>query len=78
MRKFKYATVSRTMDLGYHATISDAENLVDHNTAVFADLVGNINLLPDDLYDISVMSYSGFETLEEVMQFCNEREYTIV
>lgn len=78
MRKFKYATVSRTMDLGYHATISDAENLVDHNTAVFADLVGNINLLPDDLYDIAVISYSGFETLEEVMRFCNEREYTIV
>jgi len=77
MRKFKYATVARTVDLGYHVTISDAENLVDHNTAVFADLVGNINLMPDDIYDITVMSYSGFETLEEVMQFCNEREYTI-
>ena len=78
MRKFKYATVSRTMDLGYHATISDAENLVDHNTAVFADLVGNINLLPDDIYDISVLIYSGFETWEELEKFCKERDYTIV
>ena len=78
MRKFKYATVARTTDLGYHITISDAENLVNHNTAVFADLVGNITLLPDDIYDISVLSYSGFETWEELEKFCKERDYTIV
>ena len=77
MRKFKYATVRRMLGGGFNVTISDAENLIDHNTAVYVDECGNINQWPEDIYNLTVLHYDGFSSLEDVCDFCEARDYTI-